>query len=330
VARLQAEFRLEAWPLRQPFVTSRETTKELQVLYCELRRGGCVGRAEAVGVDYCGETPGSIQRYLERVVASGGLPDTRSALLDLMQAGGARNAIDCALWDLEAKEQGRRVWDLAGVGAPRALRSTFTIGLDSPAKMAADVGLAPQGAVLKLKLGGRDGCDVDRVDAVRQAAPEAELVVDINEGWSLDELNDAAKAMPALGVRLIEQPLPAAQDAALERYLGPIPLCADESFFDSTSFARLHPRYSCVNIKLDKCGGLTEALRCATIASGRGLDLFAGNMLGTSLAMAPAFVLAQRCRWVDLDGPLLLARDREPGIDFTGAMMQPFGAGLWG
>lgn len=316
--------------MRQPFTTSRETTVQLAVLYCELRRGGCIGRSEAVGVDYHGETPGSMQRYLDNAMETDTIVWDRPALLESMPAGGARNAIDCALWDLEAKEQRRRVWELAGVDAPKSQRTTFTIGLATPSKMATDVGSAPPGAVLKLKLGARDGRDVDRVSAVRSVAPESELVVDVNEAWSLEELNDASPALQRLGVRLIEQPLPVAEDSTLGGYTGAIALCADESFSDHSSFDTLHPRYTCVNIKLDKCGGLTEALRCAGAARARGLDLFAGNMLGTSLAMAPAFILAQQCRWVDLDGPLLLARDREPAFVFTGSMMQPFGATLWG
>ena len=325
-----AEFRLETWPLSQPFTISRDTTDELRVLYCELRRNGCVGRSEAAGVDYHGETPDSMKRYLENAVATDAIPWDRLALLERMPAGGARNAIDCALWDLEAMEQGRRVWELAGVEAPRALRSTYTICLAEPAKMAADIALAPPAAVLKLKLGGRDGRDIDRVSAVRRAAPASDLVVDINEAWSLDELNDASPALQRLGVGLIEQPLPVAHDALLDGYVGALALCADESFSDHSSFATLHPRYRCINVKLDKCGGLTEALRCAATARARGLELFAGNMLGTSLAMAPAFILAQQCRWVDLDGPLLLSRDRNPGFRFDGSMMQPFGADLWG
>jgi L-Ala-D/L-Glu epimerase / N-acetyl-D-glutamate racemase len=328
VESVHAEFRLESWPLSQPFTISRDTIDVLRVLYCELRRGACVGRSEAAGVDYHGETPASMQRYLEEQVSR--IPWDRMALLEKMPAGGARNAIDCALWDLEAREQGRRVWELAGVEAPRALRTTYTIGLAEPPKMAADVSLAPPGAILKLKLGARDGRDIDRVSAVRSAAPGSDLVVDVNEAWSLDELNDASPALQHLGVQLIEQPLPTAQEEALDGYTGALPLCVDESFSDHSSFATLHPRYSCINIKLDKCGGLTEALRCAATARARGLELFAGNMLGTSLAMAPAFILAQHCRWVDLDGPLLLARDRVPGFKFDGAMMQPFSASLWG
>ncbi len=327
---MHAEFRLETWPLRQPFSISRETTKELGLLYSELRRGDCIGRSEAAGVDCRGETPAGMKQFLEKILQAGALPQDRMTLLEQMQAGGPRNAIDCALWDLEAKEQGRRAWELAGIASPRALRTTFTIGLGDPAKMAADVALAPPGAVLKLKLGARDGLDVDRVGAVRRVAPDSEIVVDVNEAWSLDELNDAARALERLEVRLIEQPLAVDQDAALDAYDGTLPLCADESFSDSLSFDRLHPRYRCINIKLDKTGGLTDALRCIEIGRAKGLELFAGNMLGTSLGMAPAFIVAQQCRWVDLDGPLLLARDRERALTYNGSMMQPFGAEVWG
>ncbi len=327
---MHAEFQLETWPLRQPFSISRETTAELALLYCELRRGDFIGRAEAAGVDHRGETPAGIKEFLEKVLHAGALPGDRITLFEQMQAGGARNAIDCALWDLEAKEQGRRAWELAGIASPRALRTTYTIGLDEPGKMSADVARAPPGAVLKLKLGARDGRDVDRVSAVRRAAPDSEIVVDVNEAWSLAELNDAAHALAKLGVRLIEQPLPVDQDTALDAYTGALPLCADESFSDSLSFDRLHPRYRCINIKLDKAGGLTDALRCAEIGRAKGLELFAGNMLGTSLGMAPAFIVAQQCRWVDLDGPLLLARDREQAFTFAGSTMLPFGAEVWG
>lgn len=327
---VRATFRLEAWKLRQPFSISRDTTEELGLVHCKIERGPCSGCSEAAGVDYYGESPTSMKHELEAAVAANGFQWDRHALLEALPPGGARNALDCALWDLEAKEHGRRAWELAGLPAPRALRTTFTIGLAEPAKMAADVALAPPGAVLKLKLGARDGRDVDRVAAVRKASPRSEIVVDVNEGWSLEELNDAVRALERLGVRLIEQPLAGADDAALDGYTGTLPLCADESFSDHSSFAKLHSRYQVVNIKLDKTGGLTEALRCAATGQARGLELFAGNMLGTSLGMAPAFLLAQRCRWVDLDGPLLLARDREAAIHFDGSMMQPFGAEVWG
>jgi L-alanine-DL-glutamate epimerase-like enolase superfamily enzyme len=327
---VRATFRLEAWKLRQPFSISRDTTEELGLVHCRIDRGPCTGFSEAAGVDYHGETPTSLKRELEAAIATNGFRWDRHALLEVLPAGGARNALDCALWDLEAKEQGRRVWELAGLPAPRARRTTFTIGLAEPATMAADVALAPPGAVLKLKLGARDGRDADRVAVVRKASPRSAIVVDANEAWSLEELNDAARALEHLGVSLIEQPLAVADDAALDFYTGALPLCADESFSDHSSFASLHSRYHVINIKLDKTGGLTEALRCAAAAQARGLELFAGNMLGTSLGMAPAFLLAQRCRWVDLDGPLLLARDREAAIRFDGSMMQPFGAEVWG
>jgi len=327
---VRAEFRLEAWKLRQPFTISRNTTEELGLLHCELRRGDHAGRSEAAGVDYHGETPASLQRELEAALSAKGFAWHREALLERLPAGGARNALDCALWDLEAKERERRAFELAGMPPPRALRTTFTLALAPPSKMAADVALAPPGAVLKLKLGARDGLDVDRVASVRKASPRSEIVVDVNEAWSLAELNESAGALEAFGVRLIEQPLAVADDAALDGYIGRLPLCADESFSDHSSFATLHPRYRCVNIKLDKSGGLTEALRCAATARERGLELFAGNMLGTSLGMAPAFLLAQQCRWVDLDGPLLLSRDREAAIRYDGSMMQPYGPEVWG
>jgi L-Ala-D/L-Glu epimerase len=327
---MHADVRLETWPLRQPFRIARGTSESVTLVHVELRHGDSAGRAEAAGVDYRGETPEGMQRFLDQVIHAGALPHDRQSLLEQMQPGGPRNAVDCALWDLEAKQQRRRVWELAGLPAPRPLRTTFTIGLDAPGKMAADVALAPPGAVLKLKLGGRDGRDVDRVAAVRGKAAGADIIVDVNEGWSLAELNDATPALERLGVQLIEQPLSAERDHELEDYAGGIPLCADESFTDSLSFERLHARYRCINIKLDKTGGLTDALRCAGLGRERGLELFVGNMLGTSLGMAPAFVVAQLCRWVDLDGPLLLARDREPGFSFDGSMMQPFGPDLWG
>ncbi len=218
---VRADFRVEIWKLRQPFSISRDTTEELALVHCMIQRGTSAGRSEAVGVDYHGETPASLKRELEAAISRSGFVWDRHALLDELPAGGARNALDCALWDLEAKELGRRAWELAGLPSPHALRTTYTIGLAEPAKMAADVALAPSGAILKLKLGARDGRDVDRVAGVREASPQSEIVVDVNEAWSLEELNDAARAFERLDVRLIEQPLSVADDASLDGYTGP-------------------------------------------------------------------------------------------------------------
>jgi L-alanine-DL-glutamate epimerase-like enolase superfamily enzyme len=245
-----------------------------------------------------------------------------------MPPGAARNALDCALLDLEAKTSGRRVWDLLGRPAPEPCITAYTISLGSPEAMAAATLKAAHRPLLKIKLGG-DG-DGRRIAAVRQAAPKSELIVDANEAWTPDNLEQNLADCAAAGVTLVEQPLPAGQDEALKRVRRPLPVCADESVHDRASLVGLRERYDAVNIKLDKTGGLTEALVMADAAHAMGFQIMVGCMVATSLAMAPAMLLAQRARFVDLDGPLLLARDREGGLRYDGSLVYPPEAALWG
>lgn len=325
------EVACEAWPLREPFAIARETIGEVPLVYLQIHEGLWTGRGEAVGVDYKGETPASIAAQITAFLESCESMPTREGLLSALPAGGARNAIDCALWDLEAKRGHVRAWDAAGLGPAQSRDSLFTISLGSPADMARAAAAAPPGAVLKLKLGGGDGIDIARVEAVRRAVDRRSLLVDVNEGWSFGDLQSYEPALAALGVQLIEQPLAAGHDACLSGYRGATPLCADESFDWRGSFDRLGEAYRFVNIKLDKCGGLTEGLACLAEARRRNLGVMIGSMLGTSLGMAPAFLLAQRAGYADLDGPLLLARDRKPSLTYeNGSRILPFDADVWG
>lgn len=316
---------------KKAFSISRESITSVRVVYLEIHADGAVGRGEAVGVDYRGETPELLKRQIEGYFAGRKTLSTREKLEKQLLAGGARNAIDCALWDLEAKQAGVSVWKLAGLSSePAAQRVCFTLSLAPPEAMAAASGRAPQNAALKLKLGGRDGRDLERILTVREAAPHADIVVDFNEAWTREALDENADTCAALGVSLIEQPVPRQRDYELDGYSGPVPLCADESFYDIPDLKSVVGRYKYVNIKLDKTGGLTPARAAANAARAEGLKLFAGCMLGTSLSMAPAFHLAQQCAYVDLDGPLLLARDRANGFAFDGAYIQPADSRLWG
>jgi L-alanine-DL-glutamate epimerase-like enolase superfamily enzyme len=252
----------------------------------------------------------------------------RQALQAAMPAGAARNALDCALLDLEAKIAGQRVWDLLGRPAPQACTTAYTISLGTPEAMAAATAKAAHRPLLKIKLGG-DG-DGARIAAVRAAAPKSELMVDANEAWTPDNLAQRLAECAKAGVTLVEQPLPAGQDEALARIRRPLAVCADESVHDRSSLAGLRERYDAVNVKLDKTGGLTEALAMADAAQALGFEIMIGCMVATSLAMAPAMLLAQQARFVDLDGPLLLARDREGGLRYDGSLVYPPEAALWG
>jgi len=245
-----------------------------------------------------------------------------------MAAGAARNALDVALWDLEAKRSGSSVWALAGIAEPHPVVTAYTLSVDTPERMAAAAREEAHRPLLKLKLTGAG--DLERVRAVRAGAPQATLIVDANEAWTLDHLRDYAPALAALGVALIEQPLPAGQDAALAGLPRPVPLCADESCHTSADLAALAGRYDYVNIKLDKTGGLTEGLRLLHAARAQGFKIMVGCMIGSSLAMAPAMLLAQDAEFVDLDAPLLLARDRQPGLRYEGSTVYPPKPNLWG
>jgi L-Ala-D/L-Glu epimerase len=320
--------RIERWPIDGSFTISRGAKTEAVTVVAELSRGGHTGRGECVPYARYGETPEATVAALISMLEPLARGLDRQALQAAMPAGAARNALDCALLDLEAKTRGVRVWDLLGRPAPRACTTAYTISLASPEAMAAATAKAAHRPLLKIKLGG-DG-DGMRIAAVRKSAPESELIVDANEAWTAANLEQNLAECAELGVTLVEQPLPAGQDQALARIRRPLAVCADESVHDRASLAGLRARYDAVNIKLDKSGGLTEALAMADAAQSLGFEIMVGCMVATSLAMAPAMLLAQQARFVDLDGPLLLARDRDDGLRYDGSTVYPPDAALWG
>jgi L-alanine-DL-glutamate epimerase-like enolase superfamily enzyme len=320
--------RIEHWPIAGSFTISRGAKTEAVTVVAEIRRGGLIGRGECVPYPRYGETPEATLAALQAMQAPVSRGLDRQALQAAMSAGAARNALDCALIDLEAKTGGKRVWDLLGRRSPQACTTAYTISLGSPEVMAEATAKAAHRRLLKIKLGG-DGDD-RRIAAVRKAAPDSELIVDANEAWTPANLEQNLAACAAAGVTLVEQPLPAGDDEALERIRRPLAVCADESVHDRASLAGLRERYDAVNIKLDKTGGLTEALAMADAAQGLGFQIMIGCMVATSLAMAPAMLLAQDARYVDLDGPLLLAHDREAGLRYEGSLVYPPAAALWG
>ena len=321
--------RRETFPIRGSFRISRGAKTEAHVVVAEIRDGDAVGRGECVPYARYGETVEDVAALMESAAKPIADGLDRAGLLELMPAGAARNALDCALWDLEAKQTGRPAWQLAGLAEPpRPVSTLFTLGLDTPEAMAEAARAASNRPLLKLKLGG-DGI-VERVRAVREAAPGARLLIDFNEGADFDELRGAGAALQALGVEMIEQPLPAGQDAKLVGLGYPIPFGADESVHGEADLDGLAAAYRFVNIKLDKTGGLTAALAVKARAKRQGFGVMIGCMVATSLAMAPAMLLAQGAAYVDLDGPLLLARDREPGLAYRGAAIDPPRPALWG
>jgi L-alanine-DL-glutamate epimerase-like enolase superfamily enzyme len=320
--------RIERWPIAGSFTISRGAKVEAVTVVAEVGRGGLTGRGECVPYPRYGETPEATLAALLAMQdpVSRGLD--RKGLQALMPPGAARNALDCALLDLEAKTSGQRVWNLLGRPAPAPCVTAYTISLASPEAMAAATAKAAHRPLLKIKLGG-DG-DGKRIAAVRKSAPESELIVDANEAWTSDNLEQNLAACAEAGVTLVEQPLRAGQDGALARIRRPLAVCADESVHDRASLEGLRERYDAVNIKLDKTGGLTEALAMAEAAHALGFEIMIGCMVATSLAMAPAMLLAQAARYVDLDGPLLLARDRDGGLRYDGSVVYPPEAALWG
>ena len=320
--------RIERWPIAGSFTISRGAKTEAVTVVAELSRGGRTGRGECVPYPRYGETPEATLAALEATQEPLSRGLDRQALQAAMPPGAARNALDCALMDLEAKTSGRRVWDLLGRPAPKACITAYTISLASPEAMAAATAKAAHRPLLKIKLGG-DG-DGARIAAVRKAAPASELIVDANEAWTADNLERNLSDCAQAGVTLVEQPLPAGQDDALKRIRRPIAVCADESVHDRASLNGLRERYDAVNIKLDKTGGLTEALLMADAAQALGFQIMIGCMVATSLAMAPAMLLTPQARVVDLDGPLLLARDRDGGLRYDGSLVYPPEAALWG
>ncbi|MDH2326502.1 dipeptide epimerase [Cereibacter sp. SYSU M97828] len=314
----------DTFRLAQVFTISRGSRTEAKVLTVRVERGGLVGRGECVPYARYDETLDSVAAQIAT------LPDnvTRADLQSLLPAGAARNAVDCALWDLEAKAAGKRVWDLLGLPSPRPEITAYTLSLDTPDNMRAAAAKNAHRPLLKIKLGTPD--DMARLEAVRTGAPSTRIIVDANEGWTAEVYTDLAPHLIRLGVALVEQPLPAGSDDMLAEIARPLPVCADESCHDTHSLPGLRGKYDFVNIKLDKTGGLTEALRLKDAALAGGYGLMVGCMVGSSLAMAPAVLVAQGAGYTDLDGPLLLAEDRDDPLVFDEAGVHPPTANLWG
>lgn len=319
---------LEAWALCRPFRIAGRIFKAIDVVVVRLERDGCCGWGEAAGVFYMNDMPAAMVGQIEQVRPQVEAGISRETLQKILPPGGARNALDCALWDLEAKCSGETVWDAIGI-EPKPVTTAFTIGIeDTPQAMAARAAESSQYPVLKIKLDGER--PVERVAAIRAARPDARLLVDANQSWTFEQLAKIAPQLADLGIIIIEQPLPRGNDAALENYICPIPLVADESCLHRGELDQASRRYQIINIKLDKAGGLTEALLLAQAARDRGLGLMVGNMGGTSLGMSAAFVIAQLCDDVDLDGALLLRQDRAPGLRYQGGQIAVPDAAFWG
>ena len=321
---MQIDVTRDVFKLAQVFTIARGSRTEAQVLTVKLNDGQHVGWGECVPYARYDE---SLQSVTDEIM---GLPDafSRFDLYDLLPAGAARNAVDCALWDLEAKRAGNPVWELAGLEAPGPEITAYTLSLDTPEAMKAQAALHAFRPLLKIKLGTPD--DMPRLEAVRAGAPKSTIIVDANEGWSAEVYADLAPHLVRLGVELVEQPLPAGEDHALLGMQRPVPVCADESCHDRSSLADLKGKYDVVNIKLDKTGGLTEALALRDAAIAQGYEVMVGCMVGSSLAIAPATLVAQGASVVDLDGPLLLAEDRDEPLIFDNAGVHPPSATLWG
>jgi len=324
---LTIEAREEIWPLKEVFRISRGSRTEAQVVVVSVSDGEHSGRGEGVPIKRYSQSVESVLAQIEAVKCENNLD--RQRLQQLLPAGSARNALDCALWDLEAKISGKCVSELANIPVVPELETSFTISLETPKKMAAAAKRSATLPILKLKLGG-DELDLQRVRAVRETAPNARLLIDANESWSPDHYKEIAPALKDLGVELIEQPFPADADEVLETLEHPIPICADESCHTTADLPRLKNRYEVINVKLDKTGGLTEALRLCECARGSGFKLLIGCMVCTSLGIAPARLVASTADYVDLDGALLLARDREHAITYQNGKLGVPSRELWG
>ena len=314
----------DVFKLAQVFTISRGSRTEAKVLTVRVMRGGITGWGECVPYARYGETLDSVTAQIKSLPANISRMDLQAAL----PAGAARNAVDCALWDLEAKQAAKRVWELAGLPKPGPEITAYTLSLDTPQNMQKQAEKHAFRPLLKIKLGTPD--DMARLEAVRAGAPKSPIIVDANEGWSAEVYTDLAPHLVRLGVQLVEQPLPADQDDALIGMDRPVPVCADESCHDTSSLPHLQGKYDIVNIKLDKTGGLTEAIRLKAQAEAQGYGVMVGCMVGSSLAMAPATLIAQGVAYTDLDGPLLLAEDRETPLKFDDAGVHPPSAKLWG
>ena len=325
---MQVSVTQDSFPLAEAFTISRGSRTEARVLTATVSDGVARGRGECVPYPRYGESPESVTAEIRaaEVIATG--TPGRAALQSALHPGAARNALDCALWDHEAKARGRAVWQLAGLSRPGPVVTAYTLSLDAPGRMQAAAARNAARPLLKIKLGTPD--DMARLEAVRRGAPAARIIVDANEGWSAEVYTELAPHLLRLGVELVEQPLPAGADGILAEIARPLPVCADESCHDRATLAALRGKYDAVNIKLDKTGGLTEALLLKAEAEAQGYRIMVGCMVGSSLAMAPAILLAQGAEWVDLDGPLLLARDRADPIRYDNAGAHPADPALWG
>lgn len=324
MSKLQIDIKPESFPLAEVFTIARGSRTHASVLTVQVHQNGFTGRGECVPYSRYGETAESVTAQIRS------LPDhfDRTSLQELLPAGAARNAVDCALWDLEAKTSGKRVWELAGLPEPGPEITAFTLSLDTPERMQAAAARHAHRPLLKIKLGTPD--DMPRLEAVRAGAPESQIIVDANEGWSAEVYKELAPHLLRLGVLMVEQPLPAGNDDLLAEIERPLPVCADESCHDRQSLPSLKGRYDMINIKLDKTGGLTEALALREKAIADGYEIMAGCMVGSSLAMAPAVLVAQGAKIIDLDGPLLLAEDREHPLKFDENGIHPPLPDLWG
>jgi L-alanine-DL-glutamate epimerase-like enolase superfamily enzyme len=318
----------ETFPIAGTFTISRGAKTKAEVVTCTIGASGVVGRGECVPYARYGESVEGVLAAIEAM--RGAIEDGvgREDLLDLMPAGAARNAVDCALWDLEAKLSGVPTWQVLGSAAPHKLVTAYTLSLGEPEAMQRQAAREAWRPLLKIKVGTPD--DAARLKAVRAGAPQSAIIVDANEGWRPENLARHFALCAETRVALIEQPLPAGDDAALRGHARPVPVCADESVHRTQDVAGLADRYDAINIKLDKAGGLTEALALRAAARAHGLKVMVGCMVGTSLGMAPAVLLAQDADFVDLDGPLLLAEDRVPGLHYDGSDVYPPEAALWG
>jgi L-alanine-DL-glutamate epimerase-like enolase superfamily enzyme len=327
----QLAARIERIPVKGSFTIARGARTHVDVVVAEVAEAGAVGRGEGTAIYYKGDSAGAAHARLLGVADAVAAGATRADLLTLLPAGAARNALDCALWDLEAKQTGVRVWHRIGLPQPQPMLTAYTISLGDPAAMADAAHAARGRELLKVKLGGDGGAqaDVERLAAVRRAAPDARLIVDANEGWGGTDVERTLRALAPMGVELVEQPVPAGRDAELDGIRAAVPLAADESCQTRDSLEAIIGRYSHINIKLDKAGGLTEALALRHAAAMRGLGVMTGCMLCTSLAIAPAFYIAMQGEFADLDGPLLV-EDRPHGLRFAGSDVFPPEPGLWG
>lgn len=317
----------KTWLLHKPFRISRGEHTHSETVLCRISDGTHAGSGEAAGVSYEGETVASITAQIEAVIPRIAAGISRDDLQQVMSPGGARNAVDCALWDLEAKQSGRSVWQMLD-WQPHAVTTVYTIGIDSHEVMRNDAAAHVDFPILKVKVGIED--PIEQISAIREGSPDAAIVIDANQAWTVKDLDQYAEGLKALNVEMIEQPLAISDDETLRGYDSLIPLCADESCNTRADLDRLCGLYDIINIKLDKTGGLTEAVALAQEAESRGFSLMVGNMLGSSLAMAPAFVIAQRCQYVDIDGPLLQAEDCAHPLQYNRGVVESISPALWG